>query len=1184
MVLTKHRVLSREEEAELLQSKKKLKDVHHADFNDGPSDGGQSQSHQNAWGSPKASVKDKLFREILGAFVEAFDFTDLMEDDAESDNEVADLWEGLAAAKLSKETKLQIRGPWTQTLIIKLLDCVDLGHDFYFVHFTLEEDMDSVLEKGPWFIGGNFQSIRPWEPFFKPTVANVSSIAVWVCLHELLLELYEMEVLKRIGEAIGKVLRIDAQTAMEARGKYARIGHKKDDCPHIIRSSTLLVKEGNNEHGDSVGSRMMHGTDGTTSGSGMSEGSGAATDNNSYRHWMIVTRKKAGQRGSRNSMALEGPIGSGRSLSYQASGQGPSMKPITWEVEGGVEDDLFDDRVKYEAGVPPSYGSKVGEDAQFLGVIYVRWVVTGGGAEDSMEDDSLCNGKLTCHQAESSVQADPGVQHALISKGNEHGGFEHCLAGEDIPIPVGDDAAAADVPPSPSADFDVRRTLETVMTVQQAHGKGSLPIISSPITGERAKKMSMETALRMIFIVLFLGWLMVWVLLPTKTYKQAWTPKLKIKLNSSYFGEQGTNLLLFTFPMMFIAALSCVYLHIQKKPKNFNSKSVVKSNLLAFWRRPLLVMAPLGIVTAMELAFAAMFVVLLIWSLSNYLYVSFGHLHMHKAGEKVWQAKFRSVSLRLGYVGNICWAFLFFPVSRGSSILPLIGITSESSIKYHIWLGHLSMILFAAHAIGFIIYWAMTNQMAEMLQWRKNGVPNVAGEIAIVFAMAMWVTSFPRVRRKMFEVFFYTHHLYTLYIFFYVLHVGSSYFCMILPGIFLFLVDRFLRFLQSRQRARLDSARLLPSGIVELNFSKSQGLTYNPTSTLFINVPSISKLQWHPFTVTSNCNMEPDRLSIVIKREGRWSQKLYQELSSSVGHLNVSLEGPYGPTSSPFLRHESLVMVSGGSGITPFISIIREIIFRSQSANLHIPRVLLICAFKNSGDLTMLDLLLPISGTHTEISKMQFQIEAYVTRENEQTFTESQKLLQTIWFKSDPSDSPVSATVGPNNWLWLGAIISSSFVMFLLFLGIVTRYYIFPIEHKTNETYHFTLRALWDMFLVCICIFIASSAIFLWCKKQNAMEVKPNLNLEVPTPTTSPGSHFHVADRELESLPHQSLVQATKVHFGSRPDLKEILSECKGSDIGVLVCGPRKMRHEVAKICSSGLADKLHLESISFNW
>ncbi|KAL4595077.1 hypothetical protein ACB092_12G065800 [Castanea dentata] len=634
--------------------------------------------------------------------------------------------------------------------------------------------------------------------------------------------------------------------------------------------------------------------------------------------------------------------------------------------------------------------------------------------------------------------------------------------------------------------------------------------------------MSMGTALRMIFLVVFIGWLMVWVLLPTTIYTQAWTPKLNCKLNSTYFGEQGTNLLLFSFPMMFIAALGCVYLHVQQESKKINSKR--------------------------------------------------------------WQTRLRSVSFILGYVGNICWAFLFFPVSRGSSILPLAGLTSESSIKYHIWLGHLSMILFAAHTIGFIIYWGTTHQMAEMLEWRKDWVPNVAGEIAFVFAMGMWVTSYPRVRRKMFEVFFYTHHLYGFYIFFYVLHVGAAYFCMILPGIYLFFVDRFLRFLQSRRRARLVSARILPCDTVELNFSKSPGLIYNPTSMLFLNVPSISKLQWHPFTITSNCNMEPDRLSIVIKREGSWSQKLYQELSSSLDYLNVSVEGPYGPTSSHFLRHESLVMVSGGSGITPFISIIREIIFRSQSEELDVPRVLLICAFKNVADLTMLNLLLPISDTHTQISKMQLQIDAYVTRENEQTFTDSQKHLQTIWFKSDPFDSPISAALGPNNWLWLGAIISSSFVMFLLILGIFTRYYIFPIEQETYEPYHFTLRALWDIFLVCTCIFIASSAIFLWCKKQYAKEYERILNLEAPTPPTSPWSQFYVADRELESLPHQSLVQATKVHFGAKPDLKEILPRCEGSDIGVLVCGPRTMRHEVAKICSSGLADNLHFESISFNW
>ncbi|KAF5731171.1 hypothetical protein HS088_TW19G00776 [Tripterygium wilfordii] len=676
--------------------------------------------------------------------------------------------------------------------------------------------------------------------------------------------------------------------------------------------------------------------------------------------------------------------------------------------------------------------------------------------------------------------------------------------------------------------------------------------------------MSSFTFMRMIFFMVFLGWLMVWVLLPTEVYKVTWTPKLASKLNSTYFGNQGTNLLLFSFPMMLIASLGCFYLHFQKISGNPYSKSAMSSHRLAFLKHLALVMKPVGIVTAIELAFAVMFIAFLIWSIANYLNYSFHHLHMHMRGEKVWQTKFRSVSLRLGYIGNICWAFLFFPVTRGSSILPLVGLTSESSIKYHVWLGHLSMILFAGHTVGFIIYWAMTSQLSEMLEWSSTWVSNVAGEIAIVFALAMWVTSLSRVRRKMFEVFYYTHHLYVLYIFFYLLHVGVSYACMILPGIFLFLIDRYLRFLQSCYRTRLVSARLLPCGVIELNFSKSPGLYYNPTSILFLNVPSISKLQWHSFTVTSNCNLDTDEVSVVIKGLGSWTQKLFKELSSSVERLQVSTEGPYGPASSHFLRHKLLVMVSGGSGITPFISIIREIIYQSTKSNNQLPQVLLICAFKNTVELSMLNLLLPFSDTPIDISQIQLQIEAYVTREKELPTNESQELTQTIWFKPNPLDSPISAALGPNSWLWLGAIISSSFIMFLLLLGIVTRYYIYPIDLKTDGMYHFSYRVLWVIFLVCASIFIASSAVFLWCKKLNAREATQTQchNWEAPTPTTSPGSGLNHAERELESLPHQPFVQATTVHVGARPDLKRLLLDCKGSDVGVLASGPSSLRHE----------------------
>ncbi|WJX20708.1 ferric-chelate reductase (NADH) [Trifolium repens] len=694
--------------------------------------------------------------------------------------------------------------------------------------------------------------------------------------------------------------------------------------------------------------------------------------------------------------------------------------------------------------------------------------------------------------------------------------------------------------------------------------------------------------LRIIFLLMFLGWLTVWILLPTKIYFNTLIPNLQNKLYSTYFREQGINLLLFTFPMMFIGALGCIYLHLhqEKITEKLHSRSTgALKRCLCFLRRPFLVMSPIGIISSMELIFALMFAALLIWSLSNYIHNSFGHLHMHKQGEKIWEAKLRSVSLRFGYTGNICLAFLFFPVTRGSSILPLVGLTSESSIKYHIWLGHLSMLLFSAHAIGFIIYWAITNQLIEMLEWSKTYVSNVAGEIAILMALAMWITSIPRIRRKMYEVFFYTHHLYILYILFYAIHVGVQDMCMIAPGVFLFLIDRHLRFLQSRQNAQLLSVRLLPCGALELNFSKSPSLYYNPTSFVFINVPKVSKLQWHPFTMNSSCNMETNHLSVTIKNVGSWSNKLYRELSStSLDHLQVSVEGPYGPHTAQFLRHEQIVMVSGGSGITPFISIIRDLIFQSQQQEFQAPKLLLVCIFKNYVDLTMLDLMLPISGSTTKISNLQLQIEAYITREKEEPSRDTQKHIQTIWFKPNLTDSPISAVLGPNNWLWLSAIITSSFIMFLLLLGILTRYYIYPIESKSGEVYNWTFKVLWYMFLLCACICICSSVVFLWWKRHNTLENKQIMNEKVQTPTISPGSWIYGSEREVESLPHQSLVQATQVHFGARPDLKKILFECEGKDVGVMVCGPRKLRHEVARICASGLADNLHFESISFNW
>ena len=100
------------------------------------------------------------------------------------------------------------------------IDYVDLGEEFFLVCFLVKEDCEAVLRNGPWFIGENFLSIRPWEPNFHPSEANISLVAVWVRLNELPIEYYDVKALQIIRNEIDRVLRIDTHTENESWGRF----------------------------------------------------------------------------------------------------------------------------------------------------------------------------------------------------------------------------------------------------------------------------------------------------------------------------------------------------------------------------------------------------------------------------------------------------------------------------------------------------------------------------------------------------------------------------------------------------------------------------------------------------------------------------------------------------------------------------------------------------------------------------------------------------------------------------------------------------------------------------------------------------------------------------------------------------------------------------------------------------
>lgn len=119
----------------------------------------------------------------------------------------------------------------------------------------------------------------------------------------------------------------------------------------------------------------------------------------------------------------------------------------------------------------------------------------------------------------------------------------------------------------------------------------------------------------------------------------------------------------------------------------------------------------------------------------------------------------------------------------------------------------------------------------------------------------------------------------------------------------------------------------------------------------------------------------------------------------------------------------------------------------------------------------------------------------------------------------------------------------ASFVSYLVVIGIMTRYYIYPIQNS-GEKFSITSTALLNLLFLSVCIVAVSSAAVVWNKKKSMMESKQVLGTDEVTPGSSPSNWFRDGDRELESLPNESIQMVRSVDFGRRPDLKSKFACC----------------------------------------
>jgi predicted ferric reductase len=110
----------------------------------------------------------------------------------------------------------------------------------------------------------------------------------------------------------------------------------------------------------------------------------------------------------------------------------------------------------------------------------------------------------------------------------------------------------------------------------------------------------------------------------------------------------------------------------------------------------------------------------------------------------------------------------------------------------------------------------------------------------------------------------------------------------------------------------------LDDGTVVITAEKPENLVWRATAGqyVFVQVPAISRFQWHPFTVSACIK---DRLQVHIKADGDWTRALHklavegiQASSEKYVRIGVGIDGPFGAPAQNFHSYEKAIIIGAG--------------------------------------------------------------------------------------------------------------------------------------------------------------------------------------------------------------------------------------------------------------------------------
>ncbi|GAB9475553.1 hypothetical protein Gpo141_00012644 [Globisporangium polare] len=353
-------------------------------------------------------------------------------------------------------------------------------------------------------------------------------------------------------------------------------------------------------------------------------------------------------------------------------------------------------------------------------------------------------------------------------------------------------------------------------------------------------------------------------------------------------------------------------------------------------------------------------------------------------------------------------AFLLLPVTRNCAWMEFFNISYANGVKLHRWVGYATVITGVVHTGGYWGKWLRDGTFT------KNQTPcihcdlgddttgyyawfNFFGLLSVLALLMMIPTSLPVVRRKMYEWFYISHWvLFLISVFFAILH-WAQIIWWILPAGLLFFISRAVSSWNGMTPVAVQSFSVISAGgeegtrdeIVKVVLKRaapgssptSSSYDYKVGNFVYLNVPHISKLEWHALTIGSSPKTSATDVTLLIKPLGDWSCQLLQ-YAKDCRNQNVAplmyMDAFYGASLEMYEEYPTLCLVGGGVGVTPLLAILEDIVAKVRSEGKWSQRVVFIWSIR---ELALLQAVAPVLATLRELDPLEqhFQTRLFTT-------------------------------------------------------------------------------------------------------------------------------------------------------------------------------------------------------------